>query len=517
MKLLSEDHSKRLPTIRIQRIILKNFKSVGYGEILLDCGKHFVPQGTQSDILGVYGQNGSGKTSLIEALSVLKQLLIGYAVPNIYVSCISALAKNAQLEYTFDLQYDDGRIRKVVYSFKIEALKNVDAKPKKPTDSFVDYIDNVMDSDSSIRVYDEVLSMAGDFYGDKIKLQPVIDTSSEEIKNPFLPTSKRKYFLGDETDEILMNQSVNKRMAAKSSKSYIFMNETVLSFLKLAFDSEYVEVIKELRLYAMKYLFVIDTKYVGAIGNNFMLPLFSNNVSGSAAYNFITDLFKEKEDREEADRVFADIGMPVLLPMYGPFVLEKSEFARIGEQFKNMNIVIGQLIPGMQITLKSLSETITKNGSDGVVVEMVTVRDDVEMPLRYESDGIKKIISVLDLIIRAYNQKSTTIAIDEFDSGIFEYLLGEILETFQEGGRGQFIFTSHNLRPLEVIDKKFLYFTTTNTMNRYVRLKNIGKTNNLRNVYYREIVIGEQDEELYRRTQQYKIATAFRKAGRVNG
>lgn len=520
MRLLSEDHSKRLPTIRIQKIVLKNFKSVGYGEILLDCGKHFVPQGTQSDILGVYGQNGSGKTSLIEALSVLKQMLIGYAVPDIYVSCISALAKNAQLEYTFDLQYDDGRIRKVVYSFKIEAVKNADAKPNKPTDSFEDYIDNMMDSDSSIRIYDEMLSMAGDFYGAKIKLQPVIDTSSEEVKNPFLPTSKRKYFLGDETDEILMNQSVNKRMAAKSSKSYIFMNETVLSFLELAFDSEYVEVIKELRLYAMRYLFVVDTKYIGAIGNNFILPLFSNNVSGSAAYNFITDLFfdnKEKENIEVADQVFADIGMPVFLPMYGPFVLEKSEFARIGEQFGNMNIVIGQLIPGMQIELKSLSETITKNGSVGVVVEMVTVRDEVEMPLRYESDGVKKIISVLDLIIRAYNQKSTTIAIDEFDSGIFEYLLGEILETFQEGGRGQFIFTSHNLRPLEVIDKKFLYFTTTNAMNRYVRLKNIGKTNNLRNVYYREIVIGEQDEELYRRTQQYKIAAAFRKAGRVNG
>ena len=95
--------------------------------------------------------------------------------------------------------------------------------------------------------------------------------------------------------------------------------------------------------------------------------------------------------------------------------------------------------------------------------------------------------------------------------------MGEILETFQEGGRGQFIFTSHNLRPLEVIDKKYLYFTTTNPENRYVRLKNIGKTNNLRNVYYREIVIGEQDEELYRKTQRYMIAAAFRKAGRTNG
>lgn len=55
---------------------------------MFDCGKHFVPQGTQSDILGVYGQNGSGKTSLIEALSILKQIMIGYAVSSANITGI---------------------------------------------------------------------------------------------------------------------------------------------------------------------------------------------------------------------------------------------------------------------------------------------------------------------------------------------------------------------------------------------------------------------------------------------
>ena len=39
--------------------------------------------------------------------------------------------------------------------------------------------------------------------------------------------------------------------------------------------------------------------------------------------------------------------------------------------------------------------------------------------------------------------------IDEFDSGIYEYLLGELLEIMNESAKGQFVFTSHNLRPLE--------------------------------------------------------------------
>lgn len=526
MKLLSKNHAKRLPVIRIQKVVLKDFKSVKHGEIVFDCGKHFVPQGTQADILGVYGQNGSGKTSLIEAISILKQLMIGYGVSDSYLGCIASKAPYAQLEFTFDLQYENERMRKMIYSFKLESVKREDAKQKTPSDFFTmtDYVDNylgnIMESDYQIRVFDEVIQMAGDFYGEKIKLQPVIDTSSDEVKNPFLPVSKRKFFLGEETDEILMNQSVNKRMASKSSMSYVFMDETIESFLKLSGRSEYTEVITELRLFARNDLFVIDTKYIGSINTDMALPLYSNNAGGAGAYNMFSGFFMEDDDideKEEIDRFLEIGGAPTIIPMAGQFVLDNQTFDRISKQFESMNIVIGQLIPGMQIKIKQISETLTKSSREGMVTELITVRDGVEMPLRYESDGVKKIISVLDLIIKAYNQKSTTIAIDELDSGIFEYLLGEILEVFQEGGRGQFIFTSHNLRPLEVIDKKFLYFTTTNPENRYVRLKNVGKTNNLRNVYYREIVIGEQDEELYRNTQRYKIAAAFRKAGRTNG
>lgn len=520
MILITEEHGKRLPTVRIQKVVLKNFKSVKYGEIVLDCGKHDVPQGTCSDILGVYGQNGSGKTSLIEALSILKQLMIGSGIENTYAGCISAIARFAELEFTFDLQYDDGRRRKIVYSFKLKLLRRKNSEPKKPADSFEEIFDNMVDSDLKICVFDEQIQMSGDYYGEKTKLQTIIDTSTDDVKNPFVPVSKRKYLLGNETDEIIMNQSVNKKIARRSSKSFIFMDETLGTFKNLAKDSEYVEVLCELRLFARSYFYVVDTKIIGAISSNFALPLYNDDNGENGAYNLLSGMFFDDEDsfeKEEADKDWERVGMPTILPMVGPFVLGCDIYERTCRQFESANVVIDQLIPGMQISLKKLSDTITKTGKEGVVVELMTIRDGFEMPLRYESDGVKKIISVLDLIIKAYNQKSTTIAIDEFDSGIFEYLLGEILETFQDGGRGQFIFTSHNLRPLEVIDKKFLYFTTTNPENRYVRLKNIGKTNNLRNVYYREIVIGEQDEELYRSTQKFKIAAAFRKAGRLNG
>ena len=45
---------RELPTVRIQKVTLENFKSVEYGEMEMACGKKFVPYDTQSDILGIY-------------------------------------------------------------------------------------------------------------------------------------------------------------------------------------------------------------------------------------------------------------------------------------------------------------------------------------------------------------------------------------------------------------------------------------------------------------------------------
>ena len=137
--------------------------------------------------------------------------------------------------------------------------------------------------------------------------------------------------------------------------------------------------------------------------------------------------------------------------------------------------------------------------------------------MKNESDGIKKIISILQLLIVVYNNPSITVAIDELDSGIFEYLLGEILRIISEKGKGQLIFTSHNLRPLETIDRGFIAFTTTNPEKRYIRMSKVKDNNNLRDFYFRDIVLGEQNEELYEPTNNAEIAFAFREAGEVSG
>ena len=70
---------------------------------------------------------------------------------------------------------------------------------------------------------------------------------------------------------------------------------------------------------------------------------------------------------------------------------------------------------------------------------------------------------------------------------------------------------------METIDKGYIAFTITNPKVRYIRLTNVKGINNLRDFYYRDIVLGEQNEEVYNPTNNYEIALAFREAGEVFG
>mgnify|MGYP000178753840 FL=1 len=66
-------------TTRIIRTEIQHFKNVDYGEIKYmnyrSVEKNACLDG--NDLVGIYGQNGSGKTAMIEAFDILKTILSG--------------------------------------------------------------------------------------------------------------------------------------------------------------------------------------------------------------------------------------------------------------------------------------------------------------------------------------------------------------------------------------------------------------------------------------------------------
>ena len=206
-----------------------------------------------------------------------------------------------------------------------------------------------------------------------------------------------------------------------------------------------------------------------------------------------------------------------MIPLNDAFPIPQELVDVVKKVIHDMNVVLKQLVPGLTISVKELGTSLNASNQMISRIQLMSLKNSKEIPLQYESEGIKKIISILHLLIVVYNKSSITVAIDELDSGVFEYLLGELLRILSEKGKGQLIFTSHNLRPLETLDRGFVAFTTTNPSNRYIRLSNVKTNNNLRDFYYRDIVLGEQSEPVYEPTNNYEIALAFREAGEMSG
>lgn len=470
-------------SVRLSELSIQNFKNVKNGKLYFDNRR----KKYRSSILGLYGQNGSGKTALIDAIQILKYTLCGREIPTEMADYINVDAQYGKFMYTFDVKVPFGKYE-AFYEFCIRKEKNL-------TEQNIDPIDE-SETPSRLIVFDEIFSYSFEGENMKIRKGAFIDTRTESV---FVPVSKYVSLIG-KNKNIEMDLLVAKKMAANSSRSFVFSRELLDAARKHQADREddaeyarHLTLLENMIVYGNYELFVINTANTGIISMN-ALPL----------------AFKYEEQNSSA------VGQ-LMLPLEKTTVIPKQAVGIVKKVIKDMNIVLRHLVPGLTIGLKESGTQVLKNGKDGVRIQLMSHKNNKEIPLKYESEGIKKIISILQLLIVIYNQSSITVAIDELDSGVFEYLLGEILRIISEKGKGQLIFTSHNLRPLETLDRGFIAFTTTNPSKRYMRMTNLKDNNNLRDFYFRDIVLGEQSEEVYEPTNNAEIALAFREAGEING
>lgn len=470
-----------LPTVRIQKIVLEKYKSVSYGEVLFNCGRKKIPQDTEADILGIYGQNGSGKTAVIEALSILKQAMTGRAIDARYSECISKGADYSKFTFVFDFQYPPDNItRTITYSFKLGT---------QPNEAYIDF-DEVNEGDdynvplsslyrNTIKIFDEVVSASGLFGGRNQKMQDILTSSGKNY--PIGPARKLPHFVGSNKEGSAVELEVCKRTASKNSSSFIFSKDTMELFHKYSGYSEFFQVLMELHFYAVNYLYVVDTRLAGLGGYRFAAPLFTRR---------------------------GDLPMPLL----GPSTKVSQEvFEQLESVVNGINMVLPSMVTGLQLEIAY--NEVVKGEKTWKEIRFNSRRNGFSIPLRDESAGLIRIISIISLIISAFNDRSITVAIDELDAGVYEYLLGELLGGLETYGKGQFIFTSHNLRPLEVLKKESIIFTTTNPDNRYIRLKGVGHTNNLRSLYLREILGNSQDEKIYDAEKKQRMYASFMRAG----
>lgn len=389
------------------------------------------------------------------------------------VLLISYNNEECQLKFIFLIEINDGKYM-AEYKFK---LRNNKAEDK-------------IEVNSEHLKYSEV-----DIINKKL-------LKSKSIINFNMNDSSDTIFKPIQIHSLLLNSNegnktklyVSKELAKEYSISFIF-NKRSIKLFQEGFKNEnqlYSDIIMSLQRFAQR-IFIIKNNYSGCIEFDAILPLyFSENSSQRLDQDIRTfSLFHINRTSLEAFNV-------------------------LNEVMKTINIVLKSIIPGLEIQIEIISEELLENAEIGKVFQFISIRNKAKIPLKYESHGIRKIILILSAFVAMYNSEKTCIVIDQLDSEVFEFLFGELLSVLKERAKGQLIFTAHNLRALEVLEKDDIIITTTNSNNRYVKLKNIKKNNNLIDYYLQELFLGGQNKKIYSNTKSYVIGRAFRKTGMIH-
>ena len=468
--------------VRIIKSELRNFKNVKYGEIKYmnyGCVQKY-GEIQKKDIVGIYGQNGSGKTALIEALDILRYILLGTEIS--YDEYAGIIPEEGGTHLTTWFLLEKGEVR---YRIKYETTLLPNKKSEK------------------IEIIEEKLTYwtrgaSWKAERDIYFKNPYYDNDDILVNSDLSIQSKHmECFRGI---KFLHSMSVLAAVSAQGHHSVLFNNKTITTLKSQGTaeswnDREYVafyDILDGLHYFANTYFHIIKVSQLGDINKNRLIPLNMHFETETAIIQGIIPLFTNGQG--EVPSTIYDLFEATI---------------------KSINIAIKSIIPDLQIELEKKMEVEKEDGKKYIQVEVYSKRNGKRFLTKFESEGIKRIISLLSYLVSAYNQPSICLVVDELDSGIFEYLLGELLGTLKKEMKGQLIFTSHNLRVLEKLDYKNIVCSTTNPFDRYITLVGVGANNNNRDFYIKSITTGGQKEELYDDEELDSIGYAFRKAGNL--
>ncbi len=449
-------------SIRISKLIIENIKNVEHGEI-----NFVVNQNENADIIGVYGQNGSGKTALVNSLEILQNIFCGQSITDIAIEQITKDKQSAKIVLEFNAYIND-KIYEVEYAVVLS--KN---------DDDVSYIDF-----ESLKLGSKGLA---------VSKTAIFETRLKDEEDVFLP--KNHFSNLSKNSRTAFSKLLAQKFRSRDNNMSLLFNEEFINTLKeLEEDTLYIDLLELIQRFSRIDLFIVKNSGEGIMNVHSLLPI----------------PFR-LESKNENTRNILKGAAPMMLQ---PGAIPKNLYDIMQNIIEQLNIVLKRLVPNLKIGIKDLGRKLDDKGQELIIVEYISYKDSYEIPLRRESEGIIKIIAMVGALINFYTNENVITVVDELDAGIYEYLLGELLQVLYEGGKGQLLFTSHNLRPLEKLSKHNIYFTTCNKSKRYIKLVNVKQNNNLRDFYYRAVQLGGQSELLYEETNLEELSIALNKAGK---
>ena len=469
---------------KLLNISLNGIKDVEHGEIKFPSFQQetFSEEEDCPSIVGIYGFNGSGKTAVIDSIQLLNKFIWNRTgVPNMSFKdfvckwqdsstiCYSFLLirneLNAKIDYIVSFKDSSNSLERC-FDLLSESLsysiynQRIGAYSNKTTPLFVDYTNNESENIISNKTYMRIKNIFSE------------ETAFQNAVN--LQTLKNECFKNG-TSMILSDKFIKMLDVSLNSKV-----KGIHSILSNFFDS----------LKHGLYVYSIKMDAESNLGKSALIGI-SKNINGD------------------------EIGYGTLsMPLDRSFEIPEKDYQHYLGFVTQINILLKAFVPSFDSELATIESYLGGNDNGQAQkmcrVQYVRIINGKKVAFSAESNGIKKLVNIASALILAYNDPNVILAIDELDSGVFEYLLGQILDVLGGGLKGQLVFTAHNITALSVLDKAQLYFTTTNPKNRYIRLRNMQSENNPENFYLRALKVGGQKEKLMDETHRGEISRALR-------
>lgn len=457
---------------RLLALTLRNIRNIGNGEITFET----LPSG--GSVTGIYGANGSGKTSVLDAIRLLRPTISGEPLPKDATELVSIGESEAELSALFRVRVDDGE-RYLKYTVVYRRIDNV-----------------LRIAQESVCVGDSERRLGRPF---------VRYTADERNRLDLSPVTRWQSIVAAVDDKVAV--ALGEQRASLERRSFLF-SDTFLNYLRTAAEGGMKPLAKDVQRWLAHYpsAFAVMTELRDwARTRMFLLSTQHNSI---VSYNLLPISIPSETGRPR-ELVFS---------MGDVNALTDAELAELKRSLDDFNQIMPYLVHGMTLKVKNVGSTVLPDGTTANEVVLMSVRDGVEVPLMHESEGVTRIVGMLAYLIRAYNDPDVLVTIDELDGCVFEYLLGEMLHEFSRNAQGQLIFTAHNLRPMERMDfpQKTAVLSTLDPNHRFIPYMTVGRTNNPRRQYIQALQTGGKVADLYKCTSPQMLGVGFTLAGGVD-
>ena len=417
----------------------KNFKSLKNIEFNLNKTKNKTNQ-----FISIYGENGSGKTNIVELFKLLQQATMSRTI-DIAMNKVPKEFWRIQEEMSNQLPTEVRQIFQL--SFNLREYRMLDEEEATE----VEYGFKINDKEGFyyIKFNDEII----------------------EEKLYYMAGKQRAYLFQINKEDNKINKNLNKN---------------------IFFNGKYTEeLIDGIDKYWGKYTFLSLLSFEIIEKNK---DYINNNISKNIL---------EVIDKIWLMTVHVDKGALKIIPdNFGKLkklnniqkgIVKKDKLSEIKKYENVLNIFFTQAYADIKEVIYEINEEEDRIHYELYFNKMIggQIRS---IPSRLESDGTRRILNQFDTIIGSL--LGETVILDEIDNGIHDVLMKNIIMSIKDEITGQLVITTHNTLLLEILPKENIYILSTDyDGNKMINsIKDYGikiqKNNNARDLYFKGIFGG---------------------------